>query len=185
MNCEQVERALDGYLDGELAPAAASALERHLDECPECARSYGVLIATVRGLEALPAPQCPADLVPQVIERLEDRRVPERAVPAHQVGWALGLAGAMMTALMLVLLPGVVWIGWTALSGLGASLTAALGALPQIGTLAALTAVTVADAVDEILRIALVLDVMLLGAVVLSIVAWTKRVRVAHIGMLA
>ncbi len=185
MNCEHVERALDDYLDGELAPAAAGALERHLDECPECARSYGGLIATVRELEALPAPQCPADLVPQVIERLEDLRVVERALPAHQVGWVLGLAGAMMTALMLVMLPDVAWIGWTVLGGLGASLTAALGALPHIGTLAAVTAVTVADAVDEILRIALVLDVMLLGAVVLSIAAWFRRDHVAPASLLA
>ncbi len=179
MKCEQVERVLDDYLDGVLPADEVRELERHLDECPECARSFGGLIATVRELEALPDPEAPADLVPAVIGRLEERRVVEQALPAYQVGWALGLAGAVLTALILILLPGVVWIACTVLSGLGASVAAALGALPHLGALAALTAVTVADAVDGILKVALALDLVLLGAVLVSIWAWINRWRLA------
>jgi anti-sigma factor RsiW len=36
MNCDEAERFLDAYLDGELELSQQLELERHLSECPEC-----------------------------------------------------------------------------------------------------------------------------------------------------
>lgn len=36
-SCEEMERRTDDYLDGELPPAEARAVTRHLASCPECA----------------------------------------------------------------------------------------------------------------------------------------------------
>ena len=43
-------------LDGELAPAGRSRIERHLGECPECERLLAGLRSVVQGLGRLPAP---------------------------------------------------------------------------------------------------------------------------------
>ena len=44
------------YLDGELAPPGRARLERHMHDCPECARLLTGLRAVVQGLGRLPAP---------------------------------------------------------------------------------------------------------------------------------
>ena len=36
MNCEEADRFLDAYLDGELDPAKRAELEEHLAGCAEC-----------------------------------------------------------------------------------------------------------------------------------------------------
>lgn len=36
MNCDEADRFLDAYLDGELEPAKRAELEEHLAGCPEC-----------------------------------------------------------------------------------------------------------------------------------------------------
>ena len=48
---------MSGYLDGELAAAARSRMERHARDCPECARLLAGLRAVVKGLGRLPAPE--------------------------------------------------------------------------------------------------------------------------------
>ena len=37
MNCDEAERFLDAYLDGELELSQQLELEQHLSGCPECA----------------------------------------------------------------------------------------------------------------------------------------------------
>jgi anti-sigma factor RsiW len=44
------------YLDGELAPHGRARLERHMSDCPECARLLAGLRAVVQGLGRLSAP---------------------------------------------------------------------------------------------------------------------------------
>jgi anti-sigma factor RsiW len=48
---------MSGYLDGELAAAARSRMERHARDCPECDRLLAGLRAVVAGLGRLPAPE--------------------------------------------------------------------------------------------------------------------------------
>jgi anti-sigma factor RsiW len=47
---------MSDYLDGELAPAGRSRIERHLSECAECRRLLAGLRRIVDGLQRLPAP---------------------------------------------------------------------------------------------------------------------------------
>ena len=54
-------RRMSDYLDGELAPAARTRMERHLGECAECRRLLAGLRRTVAGLHRLSAPSEGAD----------------------------------------------------------------------------------------------------------------------------
>ena len=47
---------MSDYLDGELAPAARTRMERHLGQCAECRRLLAGLRRTVDGLRRLSAP---------------------------------------------------------------------------------------------------------------------------------
>jgi anti-sigma factor RsiW len=47
---------MSDYLDGELAPAARTRMERHLGECAECRRLLAGLRRTLDGLHRLAAP---------------------------------------------------------------------------------------------------------------------------------
>ena len=40
MNCKETGEVLHGYLDGELDLTRSLALERHLEDCPVCARAH-------------------------------------------------------------------------------------------------------------------------------------------------
>ena len=45
MNCDDARILMHAFLDDELDLATAAALERHLAECPECAREYETMAA--------------------------------------------------------------------------------------------------------------------------------------------
>ena len=47
---------MSDYLDGELAPAGRTRMERHLGECAECRRLLAGLRRTLDGLHRLAAP---------------------------------------------------------------------------------------------------------------------------------
>src|SRR6187399_577942 len=40
MNCEEVRRLRDGYVDGELDPITNGAIEEHVQTCGKCAQAY-------------------------------------------------------------------------------------------------------------------------------------------------
>ena len=52
---------MSSYLDGELAPAVRTRMERHLGECAECRRLLAGLRRTVDGLHRLSARSAGAD----------------------------------------------------------------------------------------------------------------------------
>jgi anti-sigma factor RsiW len=51
--CREVRAQMSDYLDGELDPAAAAAVERHTRWCPNCRRILTNLTRTLGGLRAL------------------------------------------------------------------------------------------------------------------------------------
>jgi anti-sigma factor RsiW len=66
---------MSDYLDGELAPAGRTRMERHLGECARCRRLLADLRRTVDELRRLPAPRAvvnPVQLAASVRARLSD-----------------------------------------------------------------------------------------------------------------
>jgi anti-sigma factor RsiW len=63
MNCEEITRLTDGYLDGELDPIANQAIEEHLQSCLKCAETYSSHRALIRAMQtAAPYYKAPAEL---------------------------------------------------------------------------------------------------------------------------
>lgn len=63
MNCEEVTRLVDGYLDGELDPIASEKIERHLRDCRKCEQTYETQGALLRAVDtSAPYFKAPAEL---------------------------------------------------------------------------------------------------------------------------
>ena len=75
MSCEEADRFLDAYLDGELEPDKRAELEQHLAGCPECKQKLDRL-RQLREFFAASAPHYPAppELKGKVLARLEVAR---------------------------------------------------------------------------------------------------------------
>lgn len=71
IDCMEVLDRLYEYLDGELTPARAAEVRRHLDVCAPCFRLSGFESAYVRFLEARTrAQRAPAVLRRKILEQL-------------------------------------------------------------------------------------------------------------------
>jgi anti-sigma factor RsiW len=76
MSCPRTEQDVTAYLDGELDLASALAFERHLEECPDCARA----LAAQRALrEAIAAADLRFRPAPELARRLRRAAGPEAA----------------------------------------------------------------------------------------------------------
>lgn len=63
MNCDEVTKLMDGYLDGELDPVTNQTIERHLRDCGNCQQVYETQGALVRTIVAsAPYYKAPAEL---------------------------------------------------------------------------------------------------------------------------
>ncbi len=93
MNCEEAQRSLSAYLDGELPPQAAGELRRHLSECAQCAGGLEELRRLEAALDALPGTYVPAGFARRVREAAQAGRV--RRMP---FGGTLTRAAAVLMA---------------------------------------------------------------------------------------
>lgn len=83
MNCNNYKEQLSEYLDGQLAPASAQALEAHLSGCPACRAEFEALRQTVALVNGLPRLAAPADMQAMVRNRLDAERRGSRAKILH------------------------------------------------------------------------------------------------------
>ncbi|MFN8495090.1 MAG: anti-sigma factor [Caldilineaceae bacterium] len=118
MNCQQAQRLLQGYVDGELDLVNALAVEEHLQTCAACNRAHQALLALQQavGADALYY-KAPASLQQRLQQSLRATnqttavlpRFPSAPVPALQRIWALPMRRWLSVAAALVL---VAFIGW-------------------------------------------------------------------------
>ena len=112
---------LSDYLDGDLGPGERAALEAHLAECPECARTLAELRAVVQEAGELPEMPPERDLWPEIEARLTPRSAAahDDVIPirrARRVVMTVPQLIAAGVALILFSASGV----WLALGGTGA-----------------------------------------------------------------
>jgi anti-sigma factor RsiW len=63
MNCEEVIKLMDGYLDGELDPITSQTIEQHLRDCLKCDQAYKTHGSLIRAIgNATPYYKAPAEL---------------------------------------------------------------------------------------------------------------------------
>ena len=168
MNCDQVAREIDAYLDGELSAAEAEQLAGHVARCSDCSARFGPLLRTVRMLQTMPELRAPRELLPVVLSH-----VPERS--AARMGWTLGLTGAAASAAIvfgLICLVGQLptWLGALGAGGrfLGGMLARAVLSGVEILTM-------VAGACQGPLMWVLLINFALLGAGLLLLAVCRRR----------
>ena len=84
MPCAENER-LQAYLDGDLDPAAESALRRHLVGCAECASELALYERVFASLALTPMPELPPHLTERILDRVLPSQVRRRWMRA--LGW--------------------------------------------------------------------------------------------------
>jgi len=73
MNCEEVTKLMDGYLDGELDPITSQTIERHLRDCPNCDQAYKTNGSLIRAIgNATPYYKAPAELRERIQSSLRE-----------------------------------------------------------------------------------------------------------------
>jgi len=109
MDCRDVDRFLDHYLDGEFSEADSATLEEHLGSCPGCRRLALAEVNLRRGLEAKlnPAPALPVARRDSIIEGALARTAGTRWAnlfrPAILVPASAGITLALVATL---------WVAW-------------------------------------------------------------------------
>lgn len=79
--CDECVELLVDYLDGELPPDRAKALELHLDLCPPCVAFLNTYRGTVKAARALQPEDIPPELIQRLIEFLRAHEPPRSRRP--------------------------------------------------------------------------------------------------------
>lgn len=82
MNCKETQKAFSLYVDGELAGAARSGIDAHLDVCPNCRQQLQEMRSIVRGLSLLERPVAPPALAAAIGDALTIERAARSAAPS-------------------------------------------------------------------------------------------------------
>lgn len=114
MNCDEIERHLDEFLDGELESREADRFRMHLEACEECRRKLEfeqILRGLIRG--AARRREVPLSVRTRVLNALQE---PERASPRFAVGrrglrFAPSLSMAAAVAVLLLIVGTWWWTG--------------------------------------------------------------------------
>jgi hypothetical protein len=96
MECEDIRKHLESFLEGEAGEAEKTAIQGHLDKCLECARAFRQLKKLTGVLQSWKAAQPPADLYVRLKSGLGSRESWWRKylTPAFAGKAALRFAGA-------------------------------------------------------------------------------------------
>jgi mycothiol system anti-sigma-R factor len=77
MNCDEVRRLLDAYLDGELDSALRPQMQKHLSDCPDCQREADGMNSFVSLVRThMPQYKAPAELKARIRASLREESPP-------------------------------------------------------------------------------------------------------------
>jgi len=95
MNCHEVGRALDAYIDDELTPAEAASIGDHIEGCAACGRRLAALESIGRLVRSLPYHAAPDRLQTKIASVPRRARItPTTLASAAAVTFAVTLGGA-------------------------------------------------------------------------------------------
>jgi len=97
VNCDQVARDLDAYMDGELATDPAAAMRDHLDACAPCRQRLADREALGRLIRTVPPYEAPARLRARIAGQARQRTLSTRRLFAWAAAavFAVSVGGAL------------------------------------------------------------------------------------------
>lgn len=112
MDCRDVDRLMDPWLDRQLVAETADELEQHVHRCERCRREWGNLLV----LLTRPAPvEVPAGLRDRILSSL-DAQFEDVRPPGRRSGWYAGIrrfqSAAAVAACVLFFMTGWLVSGW-------------------------------------------------------------------------
>ncbi|HVF27825.1 MAG TPA: anti-sigma factor [Pyrinomonadaceae bacterium] len=92
LTCEDTQKVISSYLDGELTRGERASVDAHLRQCPVCRLRLAEMRLVVRDLAFVARPASPPALAASInnalmIERAARRAQPARPLPARIAGW--------------------------------------------------------------------------------------------------
>lgn len=108
MRCDTLQERIHPYLDDELDPAIASAIDAHLGTCRRCAGRVAAERALLRKVSGVARERAPAPLRARVSRLLDGVRPPQRAreVRPRAFGWRRLVPLAAAVGAILLIGPG-------------------------------------------------------------------------------
>jgi negative regulator of sigma E activity len=107
MGCTKIQEQLSAYLDGELTPDQAAAVETHLRVCVHCQEVFDELRLLISASQNLASASLKTDLWPAIQERVLTPEAPEKLRhrrPALLTGWRPRFAWALALACVVLIL---------------------------------------------------------------------------------
>jgi anti-sigma factor RsiW len=102
VRCDQDDATLVQYLDGELSPDQAVALQQHIGECPRCAAEISELVSLKRSLRV-----ARVRLTPTIEFR---RKIQQQIAKPQHSWWRTRFVVALATAAVFLVIASVLWI---------------------------------------------------------------------------
>jgi anti-sigma factor RsiW len=109
MPCEDIRLLLHGYLDGELDPVGSTEVERHMKDCPACAKAYENQLALRSAISnASLYAEAPADLRRRIRSAVRHESGVDAKVSMFSWRWLTIGAPLLATAAAIILIVNLV-----------------------------------------------------------------------------
>jgi hypothetical protein len=110
MNCTDIQKGIDDFLDGELNPAQQAGFDAHLQDCASCRKQVAEERQRLVLLQSMPVPEPSPDFADRVIRaarQSEERRHSEEHLRHRRYGFVAGFGSALAAGFALWLVVGV------------------------------------------------------------------------------
>lgn len=108
MDCGELRKDLDAYLDDMVSPGDRAAIEAHLAACPECTKALAELQHTVQLLKNLEEVTPPAWLTQKVMTRIRAEQAPPQGFLSRLFSWIPVNRPAAAVATLLIAVTAVI-----------------------------------------------------------------------------
>jgi hypothetical protein len=111
MSCSKVNELIQDFTDGALSAGERELVQRHVDECPQCASELARMESLFARLDAMPLARTSVGFVDRVIGRLKTAGLVAESLPtaAGRAGGVVGRVRVLLATATICLIAAVVF----------------------------------------------------------------------------
>jgi len=103
MNCNEIQKRLPAYQEGELGQDERMVIEDHLKSCDKCSREIAMLIKTKKHLSGMKEVEPPHWLEKRIMEQVREEAGQKRRSPSSRLPWLPVMAKAIPVIFLVVI----------------------------------------------------------------------------------